>query len=84
MTASGGFDRAAHETAQAKERVKRGVPAFSRASKFNEVMSSSAQKNERKARSIASEQGFAAQFDSALGRSRKNKYGRGNIGKSSY
>lgn len=84
MTASGGFNQPASDTAQAKERERRGFKPFSRAERFNEVMSSSAQQNERKARAIANEQGFAAQFDSELGRSRKNRRGRGNIGISSY
>ena len=84
MTSAGEFDRAAHETAQAEQREARGFKAFSRPEKFNEVMSSSAKKNERRARGIAMEQGFSEHFDSALGRSRKNRRGRGNIGLASY
>lgn len=82
-TPSGEFDRAAHDIAQAKERQRRGFPVATRIERFNELMSSGAHNAERKAGTRAGERSFSEMYDSPLGKARKNRRGRGNIGSAS-
>lgn len=83
VTKSGEFDQKAHDTAQAKEREKRGLQPFTRNERFIEVLSGAARSHEKEARQRAGEKRFTDQYDSELGRRRRNRRGQGYMGSKS-